>query len=195
MTCSNAARLAKALPHPAPGPRSPLPTSRVVLILYAFTATANVMASANAHTSLFWATQPLLMPLLVGVAWFTRQETGRAADRRDHVVIAGLLLAAAGNIGLMVDHPVAAGTALGLWAAGLACYLWAFSRGRASVGWRVLLGAALSVASGLLLAAGLAGVTLPGPPIFVPLTALVGQCLIVTGWAPARATSLQQIVA
>ena len=191
MTCPNAARLGV----PAPRTEVVVPTSRVVLILYAFTATANVMASANAHTSLFWATQPLLMPLLVGVAWFTRQEAGRAADRRDRVVIAGLLLATAGNLALMIDHPVAAATALGLWAAGLACYLWAFISGRATIGWRVLLGAALSVASGLLLAAGLAGVTLPGPPIWVPLTGLVGQCLVVTGWSSSRATSLQQVVA
>ena len=222
-----------------------MPTSRIVLILYAFTATTNVMASANGDISMFWATKPLLMPLLVGVVWFTRQEAGHRPDRRDVLVIAGLLLATAGDVALMADGTVAFGIGLALFAGCHGCYLAAFARparrrnwpatagayllivaaaviwlwpglgalaapmtayavllgamavAAAGQGWRVGLGAALFVASDLLIAVDLAGAaTLPGPPIWVMLTYVVAQALIATGWAAAaRTRSLQQVLA
>lgn len=71
-----------------------MPTSRVIIVLYAFTAMVNIMASARGPASLDWATTPILMPLLVGVLIAAAHEAGRRPSR---LMIAGLVLAAAAN--------------------------------------------------------------------------------------------------
>ena len=77
-----------------------MPTSRVIIVLYAFIATANVMASRAGHASLEWATKPLLMPLLAGVVAFAAHEAGRRPSR---TLLAALGFATAGDVALMVD--------------------------------------------------------------------------------------------
>jgi uncharacterized membrane protein YhhN len=78
-----------------------MPTSRVILVLYAFVATTNVMASGTGNDSLFWATKPLLMPLLAGIVVFAGPAVWpRPASRW---LVAGLVAATAGDVLLMID--------------------------------------------------------------------------------------------
>lgn len=204
-----------------------MPTSRVILVLYAFIATTNVMASAIANDSLFWATKPLLMPLLAGVVIF-------AGVARPSLV-AGLCFATVGDVFLMVDGSTIDGegwfyAGMAAFAATHVCYLMAFARAgawrrlrrtplvavpvlyalvvvaaqivlrlpvpillygcllatmaasAAGLGWRSGVGGALFLLSDLLIGIGLAGTELPGPPIWVMLTYVLGQALIVLGW-------------
>ena len=65
-----------------------MPTSRVIVILYAFAATVHVMATAAGPASLAWATAPLLVPLLAGVAFFAAAEAG---NRPNRWLLAGLV--------------------------------------------------------------------------------------------------------
>src|SRR5262245_42634769 len=78
----------------------PMPTSRVIIVLYAFVATVNVMASHAGQSSLDWATKPLLMPLLAGVVVFAAHEAGR---RPSPTLLAALATATAGDVALMAD--------------------------------------------------------------------------------------------
>jgi uncharacterized membrane protein YhhN len=209
-----------------------MPTSRVILVLYAFIATTNVMASAIANDSLFWATKPLLMPLLAGVVIFAG--VGRPS------LVAGLCFATVGDVFLMVHGDMVHGDMVhgdGWFYAGMAafaathvCYLIAFARAgawrrlrrmplvavpvlyalvvvaaelvlrlpvpillygcllaamaasAAGLGWRAGVGGALFLLSDLLIGIGLGGTDLPGPPIWVMLTYVLGQALIVLGW-------------
>jgi uncharacterized membrane protein YhhN len=200
-----------------------MPTSRVILVLYAFIATTNVMASAIANDSLFWATKPLLMPLLAGVVIFA----GVARPS----LIAGLCFATLGDMLLMIDGGgVWFYAGMAAFAATHVCYLVAFARAgawrrlrrapmvavpvlyaavvvtaevvlrlpvpillygcllaamaasSAGLGWRSGLGGALFLISDLLIGIGLNGAELPGPPIWVMLTYILGQALIVLGW-------------
>jgi uncharacterized membrane protein YhhN len=77
-----------------------MPTSRVIIVLYAFAATVNVMASTAGQSSLDWATKPLLMPLLAGVVVFAAHEAGRRPSR---TLLAALGGATAGDVALMAD--------------------------------------------------------------------------------------------
>lgn len=226
-----------------------MPTSRIVLILFAFTSTINVKASADEPSSLFWATKPLLMPLLIGYLWFATRESGRWHDGQ-RLVVAALLFAALGDVALMIPGSAAFLVGMALFAGCHACYIAAFVRmagrralaGRPVVaalayagavaaalawlwpglgalavpmtgyaillatmaatatahGWRVGLGGALFFVSDLLIAVDVAGAAqMPGPPIWVMLTYVAGQALIITGWAdrePRTAReSLQQV--
>lgn len=199
-----------------------MPTSRVILVLYAFIATTNVMASAIGNDSLFWATKPLLMPLLVGVVIF--------AGVASPALVAGLLLATVGDVCLMVDGDTWFYAGMAAFAACHVCYITAFTRAgawrrlrrwplvtvpvlyalvvaaaevllrlpvpilgygcllavmaatAAGLGWRSGLGGALFLLSDLLIGVDLAGTELPGPPIWVMLTYILGQAGIVLGW-------------
>jgi uncharacterized membrane protein YhhN len=199
-----------------------MPTSRVILVLYAFIATTNVMASAIANDSLFWATKPLLMPLLAGVVIF-------AGVARPSLV-AGLCFATLGDVFLMIDGDAWFSAGMAAFATTHVCYLIAFTRAgawrrlrraplvavpvlyaavlvtaevvlrlpvpillygcllaamaatAAGLGWRSALGGALFLGSDLLIGIGLNGTQLPGPPIWVMLTYILGQALIVLGW-------------
>lgn len=225
-------------------------TSRVVLILFAFTATVNVMASGNGNSSLDWATKPLLMPLLAGYLLLAARETGQHANR---LMLAGLLLATGGDIALMFDGTTAFIAGMALFLGFHVCYIGAFVRAgvfgklrrppllavpiayalmvavamawlwqglgslavpvavyavalvtmattAAAHGWRVGLGGTLFCLSDLLIGMRVADVgQLPGPPVWVMATYVLGQALIVTGWAArvpaAPARSLEQVAA
>jgi uncharacterized membrane protein YhhN len=204
-----------------------MPTSRVILVLYAFIATTNVMASAIGNDSLFWATKPLLMPLLAGVVIFARVATP--------TLVAGLGLATIGDVFLMIDGDAWFYAGMAAFAACHVCYITAFTRAgawrrlrrwpllvvpvlyalvvvaaqvvlrlpvpilgygcllavmaatAAGLGWRSGAGGALFLISDLLIGSelsgiGLSGTELPGPPIWVMLTYILGQALIVLGW-------------
>ena len=121
-------------------------TSRVVLILFAFTATINVMASGNGPASLDWATKPLLMPLLAGFLWLAAREAG---GRADWLLLAGLLFATGGDIALMFNGTLAFIVGMALFLSCHVCYIAAFVRAGALA--RLRRPALLAVAIGYLL--------------------------------------------
>jgi hypothetical protein len=144
-----------------------MPTSRVVLVLYAFAATINVMASARQLTSLDWATAPLLMPLLGILVVIAAQEAGR---RPDAWLLGGLALATGTNLAVMAGDTVVAAVLLG---AAHALYVVAFARPAAVRVWPALvLGGTLLIGYDLQLALG-------GPTLGQTLTYAVAQALIV----------------
>jgi uncharacterized membrane protein YhhN len=98
-----------------------MPTSRVALVLYAFIATSNVMASASGNDSLFWATKPLLMPLLAAFVIF-------ALPQSRMTVLLGLAFACVGDIALMIDSSVAFFVGMAAFAVCHGCYTTAFAR-------------------------------------------------------------------
>ena len=147
-----------------------MPTSRVIIVLYAFAATVNVMASAVGQSSLDWATKPLLMPLLAGVVIFAAQEAGR---RPLGTLLAALGCATAGDVALMAEGTLP--FLLGM-AAFLACqvlliisFVRAGARPRLAVTLLYCAGYAVAV---LLLWRGLAGLALPVSLYAVALTAM-----------------------
>ena len=101
-----------------------MPTSRVIVILYAFAATAHVMATAAGPASLAWATAPLLMPLLVGVVIFAAVEGGQRPRRW---LLTGLVLATVADVASLAGPSPSSGWSLV--AASIACYAIAVFRG------------------------------------------------------------------
>jgi hypothetical protein len=156
-----------------------MPTSRVIVILYAFIATAYVMATARGPASLAWATAPLLMPLLAGVVIFAASEARR---RPDVWLLVGL--GSATVFDLVSPSLPAAGVAF--LAVCHACYAIAFARAR----W-VGLGVVVLLLSDVLLVVRLSNtVDLPALAVLVAIAYVVGQALIVTAWVrrPAGAS-------
>ena len=147
-----------------------MPTSRVIIVLYAFAATVNVMASAVGQSSLDWATKPLLMPLLAGVVIFAAQEAGR---RPLGTLLAALGCATAGDVALMADGtlPFLLGMAafLGCQVLLIISFVRAGARPRLAVTLLYCAGYAVAV---LLLWRGLAGLALPVSLYAVALTAM-----------------------
>jgi uncharacterized membrane protein YhhN len=213
-----------------------MPTSRVIVVLYAFVAATNITAIAADHDSLFWATKPLLMPLLIGVLVAAAREARTAPSA---LMIAGLGFATLGDIALMIDGTVPFLAGMVAFLACHVCYITAFGKAGAwrrmskavpilyplavvgasvwlwsgldalalpvtlyavalgtmasassGLGWRVGVGGLLFFVSDLLIAVDIAqAATLPGPPIWVMLTYVLGQALIVLGWSSARVPS------
>ncbi|MCI0690350.1 MAG: hypothetical protein L0Y54_24390 [Sporichthyaceae bacterium] len=154
-----------------------MPTSRVIVILYAFAATAHVMATAAGPASLAWATAPLLMPLLVGVVIFGATETGQRPTRW---LLAGLFLATAADVTSLAGP---AAVRLIVLVASLACYAIAAVTARRWAGLEWGLGFVLLMLSGALLAARLSDpLSLSVPAVLPTLAYVVGQVLVVTGW-------------
>ncbi len=142
-----------------------MPTSRVVLVLFAFTATINVTASGNGHAGLDWATKPLLMPLLAGCLLLAAHEARAYADR---LILAGLLLATGGDVALMFDGTVPFIAGMALFFGCHLCYIAAFVRAGALARLRPSPQLAVAVAYLVLLAVtmpwlweGLGGLAIP----------------------------------
>jgi hypothetical protein len=154
-----------------------MPTSRVIVILYAFAATAHVMATAAGPASLAWATAPLLMPLLVGIVIFAATEHGQRPNRW---LLAGLLLAAAADVASLAGPSAIRLIAL---AASLACYAVAAVTARRWAGLEWGLGLVLLVLCGALLAVRLRDPSaLSVPAVLTTVVYVVGHVLVVTGW-------------
>jgi hypothetical protein len=154
-----------------------MPTSRVIVILYAFAATVHVMATAAGPASLAWATAPLLMPLLVGVAFFAAAEAGHRPNRW---LLAGLALALVGDVAALAGP---ATIRLIILAASLGCYAVAAVAARRWAGLEWGLGLLLLVLSEAMLAVRLSAPTSLTVPEVLPTVAyIVGQVLVVTGW-------------
>jgi hypothetical protein len=154
-----------------------MPTSRVTVILYAFAATAHVMATAAGPASLAWATAPLLMPLLIGVVIFTAAESGQRPDRW---LLAGLALATVADVASLAGP---SGLRVVGLAGCLACYAAAAVAARRWAGLAWGLGLALLVLSESLLAVRLRGSADVTVPAVMPMLAYVlGQVLVVTDW-------------
>jgi len=154
-----------------------MPTSRVIVILYAFAATAHVMASAAGPPSLAWATAPLLMPLLVGVVIFVATETGQ---RPNLWVLAGLVLATVADVASLAGP---SGLRVVVLAGCLVCYGVASMTARRLAGLDWGLGLVLLVLAEALLAVRLSAPLALGVPAVLPtLVYVVGQVLVVTGW-------------
>jgi hypothetical protein len=147
-----------------------MPTSRVIVILYAFMATANVMATARGPASLAWATAPLLMPLLAGVVIFAAAEAGR---RPDVWLLLGLGFATVFDL---VSHALPTLGVASLVACHV-CYAVAFSRAR----WMGLGVGVLLLSDGLLAVRLSGAVDQPVPAVWAVAYTLA-QALIVTGW-------------
>jgi len=147
-----------------------MPTSRVIIVLYAFAATVNVMASNASQSSLEWATKPLLMPLLAGVVVFAAHEAGR---RPLWSLLAALGCATAGDVALMADGtlPFLLGMAafLGCQVFLIISFVRAGARPRLWIS--LLYVAAYAVAVGLLWR-GLGGLALPVAVYAVALTTM-----------------------
>lgn len=152
-----------------------MPTSRVILVLYAFIATTNVMASGTGNDSLFWATKPLLMPLLAAMVLFAGPAVWGA--RASRWLVAGLVAATVGDVLLMIDGLFYPGVA----AFGLChvAYLVAFAR----VGvWRRLSRWPL-----LLVPVLYAAVLIAGAVVLRPGPALIGYGLLLALMATGAA--------
>jgi uncharacterized membrane protein YhhN len=101
-----------------------MPISRVILILFAFTAATNIVAAGTGNDSLFWATKPLLMPLLAAMVIFG----GGASRAPGRTLVAGLSFATVGDVFLMIDGDPWFYAGMGAFAACHACYITAFVR-------------------------------------------------------------------
>jgi hypothetical protein len=148
-----------------------MPTSRVIVILYAFVATAYVMATARGPASLAWATAPLLMPLLAAIVIFAASEAKR---RPDVWLLVGL------GSATVFDLVSQALPALGVacLVACHACYAVAFARAR----W-VGLGVIVLLIFDVLLAVRLTDTDhLPASAVLAAIAYTLGQALIVNGW-------------
>src|SRR5258705_11771829 len=104
-----------------------MPTSRVIVVLYAFAATVHVLATAHGPASLAWATAPLLMPLLAGVVIFAATEDGVEPSRW---VLAGLALATVADLVSLAGTVSATDVRIVGLLGGLACYAVALRRAR-----------------------------------------------------------------
>ena len=154
-----------------------MPTSRVIVILYAFASTAHVMAIAAGPASLAWATAPLLMPLLVGVAIFAAIEGGH---RPNAWLLTGLALTTAADVASLAGP---AAIRVVLVAGCIACYTGAAVAVQRSGGLGWWLGLALLTLSEALFAVRLGAPVGPTVPAMLPTLAYVlGQVLVVTGW-------------
>ncbi len=148
-----------------------MPTSRVIVILYAFIATAYAMATARGPASLAWATAPLLMPLLAGVVIFAASEARR---RPDVWLLVGLGSATVFDL----TFPSVPMLGIAFLVVCHACYTVAFARAR----W-VGLGVVALLLFDVLLAVRLSGAAdLPASAVLVAVSYVVGQVLIVNGW-------------
>ena len=147
-----------------------MPTSRVIIVLYAFAATVNVMASGVGQSSLDWATKPLLMPLLAGVVIFAAHEAGH---RPLWTLLGALGCATAGDVALMADGtlPFLLGMAafLGCQVLLIISFVRAGARPRLAVTLLYCAGYAVAV---LVLWRGLGGLALPVSLYAVALTAM-----------------------
>jgi len=91
-----------------------------MLALYAVLATAHIIASAFDITWAEWATKPLLMPLLAGYV---------LVHKGPRLVVAALLLSAAGDVALQFTSPDALFlVGMGFFAAAHVCYIAYFAR-------------------------------------------------------------------
>ena len=148
-----------------------MPTSRVIMILYAFSATVYVMATAHGPASLAWATAPVLMPLLAGAVIFAAAESGRSPDRW---MLAALVLATLADVAFLALPPLG----IAFLVASQAVYAITFARARwIGIGVGVLL-----LSDGLFAVRLIGAFDLPSPAVLVAAAYTFGQALIVIGW-------------
>ncbi|MGZ0204727.1 lysoplasmalogenase family protein [Streptomyces sp. RM1] len=106
---------------PAAGGRSAGPAAVPLLLLFAALAAADIAGVAAGRPALEWVAKPLLAPVLALHLW-------RRTGTRHTPVLAGLVLAAAGDVALLLPGTAAFATGLAFFLGAQLCWISAFLR-------------------------------------------------------------------